>query len=162
MNISMEAFLTLILVSGFVRMLLALSILRYGLGLGAIEGGIIALVASAVLAITSLQASFPNTSIDALIEKAEKSEILKSDPIAGGQAASASPLNKALTHELRKGLEIGLILLLPFVILDLVSAHLLMLLGVTQIPASIIAIPLKFLLFLAVDGWTLLCGKLLT
>ena len=79
MNFSLEAVLTLIVVSGFVRMLLAFSILRYALGLGAIEGGILALIASAVLAVTSLHNTFPNTSLTDLLNKAEQSHVLRSE-----------------------------------------------------------------------------------
>lgn len=66
-----------------------------------------------------------------------------------------------LISELREAFELGLMFIIPFLVLDLVVANILMVLGVTQLPVALVAFPLKLLLFVAVDGWTLVVGRLL-
>lgn len=66
-----------------------------------------------------------------------------------------------LISELKRALLIGCAVLIPFVVVDLLVAHLLTLLGVTTLSVAVVSLPLKLLLFLAVDGWTLLVTKLL-
>ncbi|MFH0902359.1 MAG: flagellar type III secretion system pore protein FliP [Pseudomonadota bacterium] len=63
--------------------------------------------------------------------------------------------------ELRTAFKMGLIVLLPFLVLDLVVATVLSSLGMIMLPPTIIAMPLKLLLFLAVDGWHLVVLSLL-
>jgi len=63
--------------------------------------------------------------------------------------------------QLKEAFQIGLFLLIPFVLLDLIVVNVLMALGVTQMPATLVSLPLKLLLFFAVDGWTLVTDKLL-
>lgn len=67
-----------------------------------------------------------------------------------------------LLSELRDAFVMGLIALLPFVVIDLLVVHLLMLLNVTQLAPHVVALPLKLLLFVAVDGWALFSEKLLS
>lgn len=66
-----------------------------------------------------------------------------------------------IVSELKRALLIGCAVLIPFVVVDLLVAHVLTLLGVTTLSAAVVSLPLKLLLFLAVDGWTLLVTKLL-
>ena len=63
--------------------------------------------------------------------------------------------------EVREAFKIGLLFLIPFVLIDLLVTNLCMALNITQISASVLSLPLKLLLFLAVDGWGLLTQKLL-
>ncbi|MCB0318039.1 MAG: hypothetical protein KDD56_04725 [Bdellovibrionales bacterium] len=67
-----------------------------------------------------------------------------------------------LVTELREAFKIGFMLLVPLLIIDLLVVNVLMALGITQISASFISIPLKILLFIAVDGWVLLTEKILS
>ncbi|MCE9572187.1 MAG: EscR/YscR/HrcR family type III secretion system export apparatus protein [Deltaproteobacteria bacterium] len=65
------------------------------------------------------------------------------------------------TSELTEAFAIGFLLLLPFLVLDLVVGLSLTSLGLTQVSAPTIALPLKLLLFVAIDGWRLLAEGLI-
>lgn len=60
--------------------------------------------------------------------------------------------------ELRSGFAIGFALYLPFVAIDLAVASILMGLGMVMLSPPVVSLPLKLLLFVAVDGWALVCG----
>jgi len=66
-----------------------------------------------------------------------------------------------VTSELQEAFAIGFLLLLPFLVLDLVVGLSLTSLGLNQVPPAAIALPLKLLLFVAIDGWRLLAEGLL-
>lgn len=66
-----------------------------------------------------------------------------------------------VTSELQEAFAIGFLLLLPFLVLDLVVGLSLSSLGLQNVPAAAIALPLKLLLFVAIDGWRLLAEGLL-
>ncbi|KIG15770.1 Flagellar biosynthesis protein FliP [Enhygromyxa salina] len=59
-----------------------------------------------------------------------------------------------LLSELARGLSLAVMILLPFVVVDLICAQVLVLLGLNQTPTAVVALPAKILLFLAADGWT--------
>jgi flagellar biosynthetic protein FliP len=63
--------------------------------------------------------------------------------------------------ELRTAFEMGLVILLPFLVIDLFVSATLMSLGMMMLPPVTIAMPVKLLIFLAVDGWRLLVESLL-
>jgi len=63
--------------------------------------------------------------------------------------------------ELKTGFQIGAVLFLPFLIIDLVVASVSLTLGMVQLPPVMISAPFKILLFVVVDGWTLLIGSLM-
>jgi flagellar biosynthetic protein FliP len=65
-----------------------------------------------------------------------------------------------LLGELRRAFEIGVYLLLPFAVIDLVVASVLMGLGLVMLPPNAIALPVKLLFFVQVDGWALVAGGL--
>lgn len=67
-----------------------------------------------------------------------------------------------LVSELRNAFQIGLLLIIPFFILDLIVTNILMCLGITQLPYQVISLPLKFALFCIIDGWALLADKLVS
>lgn len=58
-----------------------------------------------------------------------------------------------LVSELGRALELAVMILIPFVVVDLICAQLLVLLGLATTPTTVIALPAKILLFLAADGW---------
>jgi flagellar biosynthesis protein FliP len=62
---------------------------------------------------------------------------------------------------LKAGFQIGAILFLPFLLVDLVVASVTTSVGMMQLPPVVISTPLKILLFVVVDGWNLLAGQLL-
>lgn len=62
--------------------------------------------------------------------------------------------------ELRAGFQIGAVLFLPFLIIDLVAASVTLAVGMVQLPPVMIAAPFKILLFVLADGWNLVVGSL--
>jgi flagellar biosynthetic protein FliP len=81
------------------------------------------------------------------------------------QTAADVPLRIAVPafvlSELRTSFQMGLILLLPFLVVDLVIAVVLSSLGMVMLPPALVSLPVKLLVFLAVDGWHLLVRSLL-
>ena len=63
--------------------------------------------------------------------------------------------------ELTTAFQMGVVILLPFLVVDLAVASLLMSMGMMMVPPSTIALPIKLLLFVLVDGWNLVAGSLL-
>jgi flagellar biosynthesis protein FliP len=62
--------------------------------------------------------------------------------------------------ELRTAFQIGFLLYLPFLVLDLVIASLLVSMGMMMLPQTLISLPFKLMLFVLVDGWNLIVGSL--
>ncbi|MBP7146488.1 MAG: flagellar type III secretion system pore protein FliP [Acidobacteria bacterium] len=62
--------------------------------------------------------------------------------------------------ELRAGFEIGFLLFLPFLVVDLVVSSILLSMGMMMLPPAMVSLPFKVLLFVLVDGWSLLAGSL--
>jgi flagellar biosynthesis protein FliP len=67
-----------------------------------------------------------------------------------------------LTSELKTAFQIGFLLFIPFVIIDLVVASTLMSMGMMMLSPVLISLPFKIMLFVLVDGWTLVMGSLAT
>lgn len=65
-----------------------------------------------------------------------------------------------MISELRRAFEIGFLLFLPFIIIDLVIASILMSMGMMMLPPVMIALPFKLIFFVLVDGWSLVAGSL--
>jgi flagellar biosynthetic protein FliP len=65
-----------------------------------------------------------------------------------------------LISELKTGFQIGFLLYIPFLILDMVVASILLSMGMMMLPPVMISMPFKILLFVMVDGWNLLVGSL--
>lgn len=66
-----------------------------------------------------------------------------------------------MLSELKAGFQIGAVLFLPFLLVDLVVASVTTSIGMMQLPPVVISTPLKILLFVMVDGWSLLAGHLI-
>ncbi|HVP46260.1 MAG TPA: flagellar type III secretion system pore protein FliP [Bryobacteraceae bacterium] len=66
-----------------------------------------------------------------------------------------------ILSELKTGFQIGAVLFLPFLIIDLVVASVTLSLGMMQLPPVMVSAPFKILLFVLVDGWNLVVGSLL-
>ena len=66
-----------------------------------------------------------------------------------------------IISELKSGFQIGAILFLPFMVIDMVVASITTSVGMLQLPPVVISTPLKLLLFVMVDGWGLLVGSLM-
>lgn len=65
-----------------------------------------------------------------------------------------------MVSELRRGFEIGFLIALPFLIIDLIVATVTMSMGMMMLPPTVISLPFKVLFFVLIDGWTLLIGSL--
>mgnify|MGYP003350387558 CR=1 FL=1 len=65
-----------------------------------------------------------------------------------------------MISELRRAFEIGFLLFIPFLIIDLVVASVLMAVGMMMVPPATVALPFKLIFFVLVDGWTLVAGSL--
>jgi flagellar biosynthesis protein FliP len=65
-----------------------------------------------------------------------------------------------MISELRRGFEIGFLIVLPFLVIDMIVATLTMSMGMMMLPPSVISLPVKILFFVLIDGWNLLIGSL--
>lgn len=78
---------------------------------------------------------------------------------------AATPLQTLIPafmiSELRRAFEIGFLLFLPFVIIDMVVASVLMSMGMMMLPPVVISLPFKLIFFVLVDGWHLVAGSLI-
>ena len=65
-----------------------------------------------------------------------------------------------MISEIRRGFEIGFLIVLPFLVIDLVVATVTMSMGMMMLPPTVISLPFKILFFVLIDGWNLLVGSL--
>lgn len=65
-----------------------------------------------------------------------------------------------MISEIRRGFEIGFLVVLPFLVIDLVVATVTMAMGMMMLPPTVIALPFKILFFVLIDGWNLLVGSM--
>ncbi len=110
----------------------------------------------------------PNT-IAALREAAPASRALpdQTDPDAAARPTAEEtrpPLSllipSFLLSEIKRGFEIGFLIFLPFLVIDLVVASILMAMGMMMVPPAIVSLPFKLAFFVLADGWTLIAGAL--
>jgi flagellar biosynthesis protein FliP len=85
-------------------------------------------------------------------------------------AAAPSDIKEVPTHylipafiisELKTAFQIGFLLYIPFIVLDMVVASVLMAMGMMMLPPMLVSMPFKLLLFVLVDGWQLVTGAIL-
>jgi flagellar biosynthetic protein FliP len=65
-----------------------------------------------------------------------------------------------MISELRRGFEIGFLIVLPFLVIDMIVATLTRSMGMMMLPPSVISLPVKIIFFVLIDGWNLLIGSL--
>jgi flagellar biosynthetic protein FliP len=88
-------------------------------------------------------------------------DIARIEPPAGPEAIPYRVLIPAfMISELRRAFEIGFLLFIPFVIIDMVVAAVLMSMGMMMMPPAVVALPFKLIFFVLVDGWYLIAGSL--
>ncbi len=88
---------------------------------------------------------------------------------ASGQPAVEKPTDLSLTvvipsfmiSELRRAFEIGFMLFLPFLVIDIVTSSILMSMGMMMLPPIVISLPFKIVFFVLVDGWNLVTASLI-
>lgn len=65
-----------------------------------------------------------------------------------------------IVSELRTAFEIGFLIFLPFLVIDIIVSSILMSLGMMMLPPVMISLPIKIIFFIVIDGWTLIIGNL--
>ena len=105
----------------------------------------------------------------AFMEKNVREQDLKLFVDMSKEAAPANPQDISLRvlvpafmiSELKRAFEIGFLLFLPFLIIDLVVASVLMSMGMMMLPPVVVSLPFKLIFFVLVDGWSLVAGSLI-
>jgi len=105
----------------------------------------------------------------AFMEKNVRPKDLKLFVDMSKEAAPAKPEDLSLRvlvpafmiSELKRAFEIGFLLFLPFLIIDLVVASVLMSMGMMMLPPVVVSLPFKLIFFVLVDGWSLVAGSLI-
>jgi flagellar biosynthetic protein FliP len=88
-------------------------------------------------------------------------DLAKLPDVAGADASPWRALVPAfLVGELRRAFEMGFLLYLPFLVIDMVVASVLMGLGMMMLPPNVVSLPFKLIFFVLVDGWRLIAGSL--
>ena len=182
----------LLLMTGFTRIVIVLSLLRQALGTQSAPPNQVVIGLSLFLTMFVMgptldkvyqDAYLPYTqnsiSFEQAIEKAEApmrgfmlkqtrqsdfalfKRLAKLDASVTAETAPLRVLVPAfVTSELKTAFQIGFTIFIPFLIIDLVIASVLMALGMMMVPPATIALPFKIMLFVLVDGWQLLVGSL--
>jgi flagellar biosynthetic protein FliP len=81
-------------------------------------------------------------------------------PATPDQAPWRALIPAFMVGELRRAFEIGFLLFLPFLVIDMVVASVLMSLGMMMLPPNVVSLPFKLIFFVLVDGWRLVAGSL--
>jgi flagellar biosynthesis protein FliP len=84
------------------------------------------------------------------------------------ETVGAAPVDSALSllvpsfllSEIQRAFEIGFLIFLPFLVIDLVVAAVLMSMGMMMVPPAVVALPFKLAFFVVADGWSLIAGAL--
>ena len=171
-----------LLLTSFLRLLVALNVLRYGLGLTDLVTGIAVILVSLTVSLAvNKQTISSHTTAQQLEQEFRPRLEGKIDPVVMEQLRAVATSTGEKTEgekvtapsfdlviggyvlsELKSAFAIGVMLLLPFVLIDLIVAHALTALGMLQLNVATIALPLKLLLFVTLDGWSLVIGKILS
>jgi flagellar biosynthesis protein FliP len=101
-----------------------------------------------------------------MFESFTKPPVAETAPEAQEETTPAEPELRVLIpafmiSELRRGFEIGFLIALPFLVIDMIVATLIMSMGMMMLPPSIISLPFKILFFILIDGWNMLVGGLI-
>ena len=79
----------------------------------------------------------------------------------GGEIELRILIPAFMISELRRAFEIGFLIVLPFLAIDIIVATLIMSMGMMMLPPTVISLPFKILFFILIDGWNLLIGGLI-
>ncbi len=66
-----------------------------------------------------------------------------------------------MISEIRRGFEIGFLIVLPFLVIDVIVTTITMSMGMMMLSPNVISLPMKILFFVLVDGWNMLVGNLI-
>jgi flagellar biosynthetic protein FliP len=101
-----------------------------------------------------------------MLDQTRESELelfvsLSADDVSSPDEVATSVLVPAfITSELKTAFQIGFLVFIPFVIIDLVVASVLMSMGMMMLSPMLVSLPFKIMLFVLIDGWSLLIGTL--
>lgn len=87
-------------------------------------------------------------------------ELSKKPAVARAKTPLPTLVPAFMISELRRAFEIGFLLLLPFLVIDLAVSAVLMAMGMMMLPPPTISLPMKIIFFVLVDGWSLVAGSL--
>lgn len=87
-------------------------------------------------------------------------EISPTHVSAGQDIPLSILLPSFLLGEIQRGFEVGFLIFLPFLLIDLIIAAVLMSMGMMMVPPAVVSLPFKLAFFVIADGWTLLAGAL--
>ena len=87
-------------------------------------------------------------------------ELSNNPPTPRAETPLATLVPAFMISELRRAFEIGFLLLLPFLVIDLAVSAVLMAMGMMMLPPPTISLPMKIIFFVLVDGWALVAGSL--
>lgn len=178
----------LLFCSAFVRIFTALTIFRFGLGLKQSGFGIIIFGFSLTLSMLIAEPIIGKEKIDNIVKSSNMAsiedkfrpfleKIVDQKILSRIQEArlkntklqlpeTSVPFNVLLgafmLSELKVAFALGLLIIIPFLVIDLVVVNIFSFLGINQLSVETIAIPLKLLLFVTISGWELLTMKLIT
>jgi len=182
----------LIMVTCFTRFIIALSMLRFSLGLQSTPANLVLISLALFMTAYVMAPTFDQawregvepfmaqklTEREALVKIAEpfrafmlahvrdKDLQLFADLSSAGMTTERENIDLRILvpafmiSELRRGFEIGFLIAVPFLIIDLVVATIIMSMGMMMMPPTIVAMPIKILFFVLIDGWNLLVGSL--
>ena len=144
----------LIMVTSFPRFVIAFSILRSGMGLATAPSNLILISMALFMTFYVMAPTFDrawNEGVQPLLE----------NQIQEAEAIDYRVLIPAfMLSEIRRGFEIGFLIILPFLVIDMVVAAITMAMGMMMLPPTSISLPFKILFFVLIDGWNLLVGSL--
>jgi flagellar biosynthetic protein FliP len=181
-----------IMTTGFVRIVVVLSLLRTALGLQQSPPNSViislSLFLTAIVMGPTLQKSYDEgikplmdqqmelpAAFDAsatplkafMLQQVDREDLalfIKLSRVPKPASAMATPIQVVtpafMISELKRAFEIGFLLFMPFLIIDLVVASVLMSMGMMMLPPVVVSLPFKLIFFVLVDGWRLVAGSL--
>jgi flagellar biosynthesis protein FliP len=179
-----------LLMTPFVKMYTVLTLFRYGLGISSVGFEIVIVALAVVLSVLivepqvnaaggvqqiansadarrniseSLQPFVAAHTDPKILEKfsgLSKKEPAAKEPAAPEAPGAAVKAASFLVSQLKDAFIVGFIIMIPFLVTDLLVTNILMVLGITQISALVVSLPIKILLFVLVDGWNILGQRL--
>lgn len=84
----------------------------------------------------------------------------KQNPVVDGKIDYRVLIPAFMLSEIRRGFEIGFLIILPFLVIDMIVSTITMAMGMMMLPPTSISLPFKILFFVLIDGWNLLVGSL--
>jgi flagellar biosynthetic protein FliP len=163
-----------IMTTSFVRMVVVLSLLRTALGIQQTPPNAVlvslALFMTAIVMAPTFERSYEvgirpvKTFMLSQVDRDDLALFIRLSRIERPATAQDVPLRVVtpafMISELKRAFEIGFLLFIPFLVIDLVVASILMSMGMMMLPPVVVSLPFKLIFFVLVDGWRLVAGSL--